>query len=354
MMILRMTLSNLVKAALLGVLTFAGMGCGPSIYRAVTVEKIGVPHPLTSPAPAGRVSLVLAPQTSLESVAGGYRIGPGDVLEVKVWNQPELSGEIRVQQNGTITLPIIGSIKVDGLTESELTDLLKEKLKQYIRKPEVVLQVKEFAARKVYIVGEVKNPGMIPLLGETTLLQAVALAGGVLPTAFLEGTYIIRKNKVYPVNLYRILIEGHAEENVYLRDGDIIFIPGVSFRRVFVLGEVAHPGEVILSRKNMTVAEAISEAGGIALGGLRDQVKIIRNWPDNPEMYSVNMDALLSGEAVDASATILKPGDIVYVPRSKLKSINEVLQLIQPLLDMFISRPLQTVVNSLYIWERVK
>lgn len=323
-------------------------GCIPPMMTSQTIEKPEEQKVVYVP----QRSLAVSPSKELMRTAGVYRVGKRDVLEIRIWNQPELSGPYRVNENGKIKLPLVGELKVAGYGVEEITSILEKRFADYIKNPQILVAVKEYAAKKVYLLGEVKNPGVYPLLEPTTTLQLISMAGGFNPTALLEASYIIRSGKVYPVNLQDVLFNGEVKQNFYLEDGDIIFIPGVNFMRVFVLGSVKNPGEVPMTKRDMTVLEALSYTGGIEIGGLEDDVKIIRGWPNNPEMFSVNVEEILKGNLSTNTSAILKPGDIVYVPKSKLKSLNEVLQLIQPAVSMFITTPLNILVDSLYVKER--
>lgn len=298
--------------------------------------------------------LEVKPVDEIKGRAGVYKVGRRDLLEIRVWNHPDLSGDVRVNEDGEIKLPLIGVIKVLGLTTEEIVNLLETRYSDYIKNPQINVVVKEYAAKTVYLLGEVKAPGVYPLFQSTMLVQLLTQAGGFLPTALLEGTYLIRGGKVYNVNLRSILYEGKIDEDVVLEDGDIVFVPGTNFMKIYVLGAVRNPGEVMMTKKYMSVIEAISSAGGIEIGGLEDDVKIIRDWPNSPEMHSVNLREILKGDFTNSSATLLRPGDIVFVPKSKLKSINEVLQLIQPIISTFISTPLGILVDSLYVRERLR
>jgi polysaccharide export outer membrane protein len=167
-----------------------------------------------------------------------YRIDTGDVLEVSVWQVEELHREVVVRPDGRISFPLVGDLLVAGYTLDEVTNELREKLKTYIKEPQVSIMVKSFGGKKVVILGEVENPGIIRFTEPIRVLEAVALSGGYNEAAGLKNVLIIRgdlKNytEVIVVNVVDIL-KGHINENIYLRKDDIIYMP-----RSFV-GNVAY------------------------------------------------------------------------------------------------------------------
>lgn len=177
--------------------------------------------------PAGPMPMVLglppAPGTNTT-----YRIGPQDLLKVEVFRVDELSSKERVSQDGTIVMPLIGPVMVAGLTPQEAEDRLTDILgKDYLQDPQVNIFVEEYASQKVTVTGSVKSPGVFPLTGYTTLLQAVALAGGVDELANTKEVVLFRGQggpaQAYVVNL-KMIQEGDLQDPVVIGD-DRIVIP---------------------------------------------------------------------------------------------------------------------------------
>jgi polysaccharide export outer membrane protein len=155
-----------------------------------------------------------------------YRIGAADVIEVIVWNEPNFSREVVVRPDGKISLPAVGDVQAEGLTPDALTKNLQEALAQYIKIPKVSVIVKQINSSKVYVIGQVHAPGVFPLQGEMTILQAIAQAGGFTDWAKTGGVILLRKTKEgdqrIVVNLNKVIKGG---EDVRLQAGDKIIVP---------------------------------------------------------------------------------------------------------------------------------
>jgi len=159
-----------------------------------------------------------------------YIIGPEDILEITVWKQPELSGHVPVRPDGKISMTLIGEVGAAGLTPPKLANLITEKLKTYVMKPQVNVVVQEFKSQFVNIVGEVVKPGRYELTQPMTILDAIASAGGPTPFAKLKSIYVLRplSNGAQQTLFfdYKAVIKGRKlDENIYLRRGDTVVIP---------------------------------------------------------------------------------------------------------------------------------
>jgi polysaccharide export outer membrane protein len=158
-----------------------------------------------------------------------YRIGAADVIEVLVWNEPNFSREVVVRPDGKISLPAVGDVQVEGLTPEALSKNLQEALAHYIKIPKVSVIVKLVNSSKVYVLGQVKNPGAFPLQGDMTILQAIAQAGGFTDWAKKGGVILLRKTKEgdqrIVVNLRKIIKGSKGVEDVRLQAGDRINVP---------------------------------------------------------------------------------------------------------------------------------
>jgi polysaccharide export outer membrane protein len=154
-----------------------------------------------------------------------YVIGPLDVLYVRVWNQPNLSGIEDVGPDGAISMPLIGEIKADGLTVTQLKDAITSKLNEFINSPEVSVSVTKINSKSVLLIGGVAHPGKFPLNEKTTVLDALAGAGGFRDFANQKKVYVLRDGKKFNFN-YKEVIQGkHLEQNIELRNGDQIVVP---------------------------------------------------------------------------------------------------------------------------------
>lgn len=159
---------------------------------------------------------------------GDYKIGPNDTLLLDVFRVVELSREVRVSESGTITLPLVGTMKVSGLSQQQLEKQLATKLAAtYLQNPQVSVSVKEFTSKEVTVGGSVKAPGSFPMKGSVTLSQAVALAGGLVPLADPEAVVLFRPNKdgtfkAYNVNL--VSIRDGKTRDPYINGKDQIIV----------------------------------------------------------------------------------------------------------------------------------
>ncbi|MBN1140282.1 MAG: SLBB domain-containing protein [Deltaproteobacteria bacterium] len=240
---------------------------------------------------------------------GNYLVGPGDVLRVSVYGNPDLNTTARVSGEGTILFPLLGEIRIGKMTVSEVSDTLARKLADgYIVNPQVSVFVEDFRSKKAIIIGPVKNPGLYELSGPTTLMELISKAGGLLPEAGHQLT-IKRKGKAgkfseqpITINLKNLLEKGEAALDVPIMDGDTINIGKAGV--VYVTGEVRRPAAYQLE-DNTSVLKAITMAGGFTNLASKGRVKIIRK-SDGKEkvIYRAPLD------------TPVKPEDVIVVPES--------------------------------------
>jgi len=155
-------------------------------------------------------------------------LGPGDVFDVRVYDEPQLTGTYRVAANGSISFPLIGEVKVAGQGPPEVGKLLQAKLAEgHLRNPQVSIFVKEYNSKKVSVLGQVTHPGTFPYTESMTLIQAVTLAGGPTPIAAKDDTIITRADaqRTQRINVhFEAISEGH-ERDLCLRPGDVVFVP---------------------------------------------------------------------------------------------------------------------------------
>jgi polysaccharide export outer membrane protein len=158
-----------------------------------------------------------------------YRIGVADVIEVIVWNEPNFSREVVVRPDGKISLPAVGDVQAEGLTPEAFTEHLQKVLVQYIKTPKVSVVIKQVNSQKVSVLGQVRTPGVFPLQGDMTLLQAIAQAGGVTEWAKTGSIILLRKTQEKDqrivINLRKIIKGSKGEKDVPLQAGDKIIVP---------------------------------------------------------------------------------------------------------------------------------
>src|SRR5581483_3798777 len=158
-----------------------------------------------------------------------YVIGLGDVLNINVWKEPEVSSTVPVRPDGKISLPLVNDIQASGLTPMQLGKEIHDHLKQYIEDPQVTVVVTGVNSRLVYLVGEVARPGSFNLLPKMTVLQALSAAGGLSQFADSKNIYVLRieneKSRRIPFNYKEALKGEHPEQNIELKPGDTIVVP---------------------------------------------------------------------------------------------------------------------------------
>jgi len=158
-----------------------------------------------------------------------YIIGPEDVLKINVWKEPELSQSVPVRTDGKISLPLINDVQVVGLTPIKLKEELTKRLSQYIENPTVSVIVEEVNSLKIFVVGNVNDPGVFDVKREVNVLQAISMAGGFTEWAKKRKIKIFRKHggveKVIKVNYNKIVSGKHPELNIPLQPGDTIVVP---------------------------------------------------------------------------------------------------------------------------------
>ncbi len=170
--------------------------------------------------PASQVAGPAAPVDS-----NSYKVGPADVLNVRVWDEPQFSGPVSVQENGKITLPLVGDVQAGGQTPVEIELALTKALTKYIVKPLVTVTVQEVGSRRYYMDGQINRPGEYPLVVPTTVLEAMSKAGGTQEFANRKKIYILRGDKRIPFNYKDVLRGNHMDENILLQPGDHVVVP---------------------------------------------------------------------------------------------------------------------------------
>ncbi len=214
-------------------------------------------------------------RTKNEVDSYAYVIGPGDVLSITVWDHPELTipaGSFRgagesgnlVSNGGTIFFAFAGKVKVAGLTQGGVRDLLTKKLSYYIESVQVDVRVISFRHQRVYIVGEVRSPGrqFIDDLAPT-LAEMINRADGFSAEADRRHITLTRDGETYLIDFLAFYEDGDSSQNVLLKAGDVVNVWDRDLNRIFVLGEVVNAGSFIMNKHRKSLAEALSDAGGV-------------------------------------------------------------------------------------------
>lgn len=250
-----------------------------------------------------------APPTE-PAVAREIRIGPGDLLQVKVFGVSELTEDTRVSASGEIVLPLLGPLRVQALTPRETALLLEQRLKDqhFLLNPHVTVNIAEYATQGISILGEVQKPGVYPLLGPRRLHDAISVAGGTSPRAGRTVSIAHRDQSSAPLTV-------ELADNVDILPGDTIVVAKAGV--VYVVGDVAKPGGFLLDNNaHVSVLQALALAGGANKTAALSRARLIRRSPAGLEELAVPLNRMLSAQAQD---TPLQADDILFIPGSAAK-----------------------------------
>jgi polysaccharide export outer membrane protein len=290
------------------------------------------------------------------------RLGPDDLLDITVFEAPEMNCAVRVSSSGEISLQLLGAVHAAGLTPGELESVLQELLRRtYMKDPHVGVFVRELQSHPVSVVGAVKMPGVFQIRGTKTVIEVLSMAEGLAPDAgdtvlIMHGagyaesgssngpeptqagiaqvssprekpakidgsqlTTLEKKVEIDEINLKKLLESSDSALNVPVRPGDIVKVPRAGI--VYVVGEVNKPGGFVLqSNENISVLQALALAEGPTHTSAISQARIIRTDPATGRRTEIpmNLGKVFSGKAPD---TFLQPKDVVFVPNSAAKSV---------------------------------
>lgn len=241
-------------------------------------------------------------------LGNSYRVGPGDILRITVYDNDDLRTNVRVDDSGTIIMPLVGRIKVADMTIPQVSDLITKKLADgYIVNPQVNVFIEEFRSKKVVILGHIKRPGLVELSGSISLLELISKAGGL--TIEAGNTATIKRNKksqdendVIVIDLTALIEKGDLSQDKQIFDGDTVYISKAGM--CFITGQVKSPGAYACTGKT-TILKLVAIAGGFTGKASRSGVKIVRKEGDENKVYKdIELD------------TPLQVDDVVIVPES--------------------------------------
>ena len=284
---------------------------------ALTAQDPPVARPANSAIqPIGRQSRDVSSNSELTDLL----LGPGDLIEIRVFGAPELSDITRVSGAGEIRLPLAGTLKVAGESVETAQKQIEQRLLDggFLRDPHVNILVKEFASQGISVLGEVAKPGIYPLLGSRTLFDAIAAAGGTTNRAGRTVVIAHRgaQNSAETTIVLSKDAKDTAKQNVELRPGDTVIVSKAGI--VYVSGDVKTPGGYLLdNNENLTVLQAIALAQGLNPTAASRSVRIIRKNSGKLEEIPVELKQIMEAKAPDIS---LESEDVLFVPTSTSKS----------------------------------
>jgi polysaccharide export outer membrane protein len=260
------------------------------------------------------------PQQSTKIIAFPVPIAPGDLLEITVFDAPELTQQVRVGADGKVPLALIGSTQIAGLTGQEAAELIARKLRDnnFLRQPQVNVLIKESSSQGVSVMGEVQHPGVYQVLGARSLLDIVSMAGGLTNVA--DSRVTIKHRTGVEENVTVKLKNDDAQtsltNDVQIYPGDLVMVPRAGI--VYVLGAVNRPGGFVMQDNGkITILQALAQAGGASATAAMNRALLLRRNGDGYLTSKLHIDKLAHGQGGDMD---LHANDIVFVPINRLKS----------------------------------
>jgi len=286
----------------------------------------------------------------LERPANDFTLGPGDQLEIELLGDASTHESTRVGPDGKIYFYILPGLDVWGLTLPQTCELIAQALQKYVReRQQVAITLRGVESKHIWLLGRLNNPGVYPMPGPMTLLEAISLAGGPSSASAyatfanvsrgglrgatgeagdLQRSFVMRQGRLVPVDFDRLLHEGDLSQNIYLQPDDFVYLPSAETQEVHVLGAVLQPRAVTFANQ-LSLAQAIADAGGTIKDAYLSHVAIVRGSLSAPQIAIIDYKAVVHGQVPDVQ---LEPHDIVYVPFTPYRTLARYANLI---LDTF-------------------
>ena len=280
-------------------------------------------------------------RSTVPSQGWNYRIGVGDILEIVVWDHPELTlpaGEgrsaqesgLRVQANGNFFYPFVGQIRARGLTPEAVRRVLTRRLAEYIPNPQVEVRVVGYRSQAVSVTGEVGAPSRQPLTDvPLTLLDAIDAAGGLTEDADARSVVLRRGGRKYIVDMQAFLEQGVSSNNPILQNGDVVSVARLEVKEAYLLGQIVKPSTIDLTRENVTLTQALTRVGGLR----EDQadargIFVFRDSPMGITVYQ--LDASNPAAFLIGTRFVILPQDVIYVTTAPLYRWNRLISSLLP------------------------
>lgn len=293
------------------------------------------------------------PESLQEEIANyEYYVERGDMLQITVYDHPELtnpsgsnnSGEssgITVENDGTIYYPYIGKVPVVGLTVDQIREAISQPLAEYIAAPQVSVRIIRFNAKRAYVTGQVSSPGQQPITNvPLTVLDAIASAGGLTENANWHEVLLSRNGTETRLSVYEMLNHGRLGQNMLLQHGDVLHVPVVGQRVIYVLGELNRINTLSIGNMTMSLTEALTRSGGLnQVTSNAEGIFVIRPNALGDDKLATVYQLNVKNAVVFAVGTqfMLQPSDIVYVTTAPVTRWNRVLSQALPSLNALIT-----------------
>ena len=261
------------------------------------------------------------PAGSLQPCRDAFRLGVSDLVEIEQLGVANTRQECRIMPDGLLYYQTVPGTKATGLTLPDLKARLETSLREYYRNPQVSIILRNVSSQRVWVLGRVNTPGLYPLAGPTSVLEAIAKAGGLFSSRFsgtteeladLQHSFVVRNGEFLPIDFVKLLRRGDLSQNVYLKSGDYVYLPSALNSEVYVLGAVRLP-KTVGFKDQVTLVSAVAEAKGLLPGAYAQRAVIIRGSLVAPSIATVNLNRIMMGKDPDVA---LQPRDIVWIPNS--------------------------------------
>ncbi len=283
-------------------------------------------------------------QSTIPSGRWIYRVGVGDILDIVVWDHPDLTmpagdrrtpqeSGLRVQADGSFFYPYVGQVMALGLTPETIRDDLTARLSKFIPDPQVAVRVVGYKSQAVSVTGEVGAPSRQPLTDvPLTLLDAVSASGGLTEDADPRRVTIRRGGRSYVVDMQAFLEQGVSANNPVLQNGDVISVGRRELMEAYLLGQIVKPSTIDLTRENITLTQALTRVGGLR----EDQadargVFVFRDTPMGIAVYQ--LDATNPAAFLIGTRFVILPNDVIYVTTAPLYRWNRLISGLLPTLS---------------------
>jgi len=302
----------------------------------------------STPAESGLTTNPLAALQAFEPPANApYELGRGDEISIDALGRPELTSKHVIGPDGSVTLPIVGAVKIAGLTRDEASRAIERALSAYYTDISISISVDKYTSNQIILMGAVEHPGVLTFDKTPTLLEVISRGGipttgvggsgqgeaGTRPNGVPEECTIYRgSDTMVTVQLAALLDQGSPLANMRLKRDDIVFVNGRT-SYVSVLGQVSHPGNLRLQRTS-TLSDLLTQAGGpTEKAGHNPTIEIIHQpGGTGPKSETVHFLALVKENSLDVT---LRSGDIIYIPESGFNRLGYTFQEISPLVNLF-------------------